>query len=427
MSNTTLAIEINAVTVGIAIAVFIIGVLIGWLVAWVRQQAVVNRLTAELYAAKTRHDDYLSSLEHRFAALSDDALASNSKTFLDLARLNFARFQEQTRSDREMGEQQFRGLVEPLEDALYRSDQQIRQFEQQRQATTSQLGEQLRSLGEEHHRLRQQTQQLTQALRRPEVRGRWGETTLHRLLELSGLQQHVDFSEQVTTKSGDSQSSQRPDCVIHLPSGRDIVIDAKTTLDAYLDAVSTDNETERRNHLKRHANQLRNQIRKLSDKQYWRDFELSVDFVIVFLPGEHLLTDAMDVDSTLLDEALKMRVIPATPLSLVALLRSIAFGWRQDKLVNSAREIQRAGQQLLEHLSTINTDLDSLGRGLNTAVNQYNRLGEAMQRDVLQSMNTLVELGIDSTVPKAGPRHAPPPVVRRDSSAANRSSPSVPS
>ena len=238
--------------------------------------------------------------------------------------------------------------------------------------------------------LRRETQSLSTALRKPQVRGRWGEMHLRRTVELAGLVDRCDFAEQVRLDDG----ARRPDLVVNLVGNRRIVVDAKVPLDAYLDATSTDDEAEHRRHLRRHAAQLRAHIDGLASKQYWRSLEESPEFVVLFVPAESFLAAALETDGTLIEYAATRQVVLATPTTLIALLRTVAHGWRHEVLADQAREIHRLGRELHARLSGLNGHLDQLGRSLNAAVGHFNQTVGSLESRVLVTARRFGELGV---------------------------------
>jgi DNA recombination protein RmuC len=270
-------------------------------------------------------------------------------------------------------------------------------MEAERREAQGALTRQLEMLAESHRLLQGETRNLVQALRRPEVRGQWGEMTLRRLAELAGMVDHCDFLEQ---QSVDAEAGRlRPDMVIRLPDRRDIVVDAKTPLDAYLTAVEASDEQTRKTQLERHARNVRQRVRELAGKAYWNQFSDSPDFVVLFIPGEQFLAAALEIDHKLLEEALAQQVILATPGSFVALLRAVAYGWRQEALAKNAEVIREIGQDLYTRLTTFSEHLAKLGRSLDSSVDSFNRAVGSFDNRVLPGARRFVELGIQTRKP----------------------------
>ncbi|HPU13651.1 MAG TPA: DNA recombination protein RmuC [Aeromicrobium sp.] len=290
--------------------------------------------------------------------------------------------------------------VEPVRESLDRFDSRLRDLESSRIQWHAQLREQVESVRTTSESLRVETASLANALRRPEVRGRWGELHLQRTVELAGLTEHCDFNTQVTTDDG----SLRPDMVIRLAGGRSIVLDSKVPLDAFLDATAsaTTTEAERAEqaaHLQRHARQLRGHVDQLAAKAYWRQFDSTPEFVILFVPGESFLAAALEADSGLLEHAAGRRVILASPTTLIALLRTVAHGWTQDALAENAREIHQVARELYERLGTVTGHIDRLGSSLGRAVQSYNDTVGSVESRLLVSARRLHDLKVDETPP----------------------------
>jgi DNA recombination protein RmuC len=261
-------------------------------------------------------------------------------------------------------------------------------------------------MAESHRLLQTETRNLVQALRRPEVRGQWGELTLKRLAELAGMVEHCDFQQQASTQTDNGQ--QRPDMVVRMPDKREIVVDAKTPLDAYLSAVECGDDNERKGHLEHHTRNVRARIRELSGKAYWRQFRFSPEFVVLFIPGDQFLSAALEIDHTLLEEALSKNVILATPTSFVALLRAIAYGWRQEALAENADTIREVGQDMYDRLITFAEHLSKLGRNLDNSVEHFNKAVGSFDSRVLPGARKFVDMGIDA---RKDPPH--PAIIER--------------
>ncbi len=282
------------------------------------------------------------------------------------------------------------GVVDQAEvmQGLDRLSDQMHDLDRQRASWQGQLNEQVLDMRHASEGLRRETQSLSTALRKPQVRGRWGELHLRRAVELAGLVDRCDFSEQVRLDDG----ARRPDLVVRLVGGRCVVVDAKVPLDAYLDATSTDDEDDHRRHLVRHAGQLRTHIDTLGAKRYWRSLEESPEFVVLFVPAESFLAAALETDPSLIEYAAARQVVLATPTTLIALLRTVAHGWTHEAMADQAREIHRLGRELHERLSSMNGHLDQIGRSLNAAVGHYNQTVGSLETRVLVSSRRLGDL-----------------------------------
>ena len=335
-----------------------------------------------------------ATIRESFASMATAALRNNNEQFLHLARENLGAFQARADSELEKREQAVESLVKPIREALDKNEQQVRRMEAERREAQGALTRQLEMISESHRLLQGETRNLVQALRRPEVRGQWGEMTLKRLAELAGMVDHCDFYEQ---ESVDTDAGRlRPDMIIRLPDRRDIVVDAKTPLDAYLSAVEATDDAVRKTQLQRHARNVRQRVRELAGKAYWNQFTDSPDFVVLFIPGEQFLAAALEIDHKLLEESLTQHVILATPSSFVALLRAVAYGWRQEALAKNAEIIREIGQELYTRLATFGEHLAKLGRSLDSSVESFNKAVGSFDTRVLPGARRFVELGIDT-------------------------------
>lgn len=325
-----------------------------------------------------------------FGQLAKEQLSHNTETFLRLAQEKLAG--QQQRADHQLAarQQAVEAMVKPIGDALAATERQVKAMEHARQEAYGGIKAQLAAMAEGQEALKTETRQLVTALRRPEVRGQWGEITLRRLVELAGMVEHCDFVEQSAEASG----TLRPDLVVHMPDGRQLIVDVKTPLDAYLDATEASTE-EQRNHLVRHAMNVAQRIRELASKRYWSQFERSPDFVILFIPGDQFLTAALSERPGLLDDALRQQVILATPTSLVALLKAVAYGWQQQQVSENAQEIKQRGVELYERLTVFAAHLEKLGERLGGSVEAYNRAIGSLERNVLSSARRFTALGVN--------------------------------
>jgi DNA recombination protein RmuC len=388
------------------------GLLLGALLAWLGMQRRLIALRARIDAMKlveSERDRAFTEarrqLADSFSALSGEALRRNSESFLRLAESKLQHLERE--SEHRLGERQraVEALVAPIREALDKTREQIQAVERSRHEAYGSLGRHLETMTRDQQSLRAETANLVKALRRPEVRGRWGEMTLRRLVELAGMVEHCDFHEQVS-QDGDS-GRRRPDMVVSLPNGRSLIIDAKSPLDAYVDAVEAVEDDARRAALTRHARQLRRQVQQLADKSYWQQCPGTPDFVVLFIPGDHFLSAALDQDAALLEDALRQQIILATPTTLVALLRAVAHGWREERLAANAAEIRQLGEQLQTRLARFTDHLTKLGRSLGSSVDHYNRAVGSLQRQVMPSARRFSELGVDGGHEPAAPEPLP--------------------
>ena len=344
-----------------------------------------------------------SQLKDTFNAMATEALNSNNEQFLRLAKESLGQFHIKAEGELEKREKAVENLVRPIRDALEKTEKQVERMESGRQQAHGALTKHLETMAESHRLLQSETRNLVQALRRPEVRGQWGELTLKRLAELAGMVEHCDFQEQASVQTDNGQ--QRPDMIVRMPDKREIIVDAKTPLDAYLSAVEAVSDEERKTRLQQHARNVRARIKELSSKSYWQQFRHSPDFVVLFIPGDQFLSAALDVDHTLIEDALSQNVILATPTSFVALLRAIAYGWRQEVLAENAEVIREVGQDLYGRLATFAEHLSRLGRSLDSSVSAYNKAISSYDSRILPGAKKFTELGV--TARKEPPRLEP--------------------
>lgn len=378
------------------------GVLITWLIVRGRQQRA--RDTIEQLETRIKDQDALQTerdsayeaattrLATAFSDLSNQSLKANSETFLRLAKENLGAQQERAKNDLSAREQAVENLVKPIRDALQQSQKQISELEKSRSEAYGGIKSQLELMQSGQKSLAQETQNLVNALRRPEVRGRWGEITLRRLVELAGMVEHCDFQEQVHTSS--EETAIRPDMIVRMPDQRELVVDVKTPLDAYLEAVEAKDDAQRQLGLDRHARNVRSHIRMLASKTYWKQFEKSPEFVILFIPGDQFLSAALNEDPELIEYALSEQIILATPTSFVALLKAVAYGWRQLSLAENAGQIRTLAEDLYGRLSTFVGHMNKVGKQLASSVENYNRAVGSLERKVLPGARKFVELGI---------------------------------
>lgn len=396
----------NPLNLQIAGAGLATGVFLGVLVCWLIMRGRRNRQQRDIEALQSRvkTQDVLQleresafeaasgRLARAFSDLANQSLKSNSENFLRLAEQNLGSHQEKAKRELSEREQAVENLVKPIREALQQSQRQISELEKARSEAYGNIRSQLESMQLSQKTLAQETQNLVNALRRPQVRGRWGEITLRRLVELAGMVEHCDFQEQVHT-SGDDKII-RPDMIVRMPDNRELVVDVKTPLEAYLEAVEAKDDVQRQLGLKRHARNLREHVRNLSSKTYWEQFSRSPEFVILFIPGDQFLSAALNEDPDLIEYALSRQIILATPTSFVALLKAVAYGWRQLALADNAEEIRGLAEDLYGRLTAFVGHLNRVGRQLASSVENYNRAVGSLERKVLPGARKFVELGI---------------------------------
>ena len=334
----------------------------------------------------------LQRLRTGFDAVAGQALRGNNEVFLQLARQVLGQQQEHSLRDLSDREKAVESMLAPVREALQKTQEQIARIEKERAESFGALRASLENVALGQASLQRETRNLVTALRRPEVRGRWGEMTLRRLAELAGMVERCDFVEQVHTP-GEDQAI-RPDMVVNMPDGRQIVVDVKTPLDAYLTAIEATSEDERAAALRKHAAGVQERVRQLAQKAYWAQFTQSPDFVVLFIPGDQFLSAAVAEAPTLLEDAIRQHVIVATPTSFVALLKAVAYGWRQNALAENALRIQELGEETYKRLVTFTSHLARVGRTLGQSVEAYNAAVGSLERQVLPGARKFTDLGL---------------------------------
>ena len=365
------------------------------------QEAELSKATSEAFLASERErlrekekliEEARTQLSAEFSEHAAQALRTSNEVFLDLATQKFSTLRGEAEGDLKQRRTEVEALVKPLAEALTRYEGHLQSIEGERQRAYGDLQGLLKGIGETQDLLRRETANLVSALRRPHVRSRWGELTLRRAAELAGMAKHCDFAEQPTVNTEDGRY-RRPDMVVHMPGGLSVPVDSKVPLDAYLDAVEANTDEERNSALTLHAKHVRSHVDQLSSKVYWEGLDAAPEFTVLFLPGEPFFSAAVDRDLSLVEHAIENRVLIATPVTLIALLKAAAYGWRQEAVAANAREISEAGKEVYERVSIFWDHFSKLRAGLDDAVDAFNKTLGSLKSRLLPSVRKFRELG----------------------------------
>ncbi len=344
------------------------------------------------YAVRVKEQEEM--IEKKFKALASDVLGENSKRFLNLVSERFEK--HKTSADEDLGKRriEIERLVKPIDEGLVKLERKIGEIEKEREGAYSAVTEQVKNLAQGQTNLRSETGRLAQALQQPKTRGRWGEYQLRKVLEMAGMTEHVDFDEQKTVGGEDGRL--RPDVIVHLPGGKSVIVDAKTSLEGYLAAVEADNEEDRKRHMDAHVRHVHDHVRKLASKEYWKELPVTLDFVVMFIPGEAFYAAAIENDPKLFEQAFEKKVLICSPTIFIALAKAIAYGWEQQKFAENMQKVKHLARELYDRIKVFGEHMSGLGDSLDQAVKQYNKGVGSLEGRVLPAARKFKTLGVGS-------------------------------
>lgn len=361
----------------------------------VKAETEVEEIKKQLQNEKELLSEAESKLKNVFTALAGETLSKNTDDFLKLAKQSFETILAEAKGDISKKEEAVKNLVDPVSKSLEKFSEEIRKIELSRAEAYTKLETQIQNLASNELVLQQETRNLVNALRTPRITGKWGQIVLHRVVELSGMTEHIDFNQEVST-TDDEGAHKRPDMIVHLPNDRKVVVDAKASFNKYQDAINAETKESRDQLMSEHATNLKNHVDGLESKNYWKEFN-SLEFVIMFIPGESFFSAALEQNPDLLEYAMMKKVIIATPTTLLALLRAISYGWNQEKLAKNALEISKIGSQIYDRLSTLADNFTKIGNSLKTVTSHFNATIGTLEGSVLPSARKIKELGVSTT------------------------------
>ncbi len=381
----TTLLSVTLLVSGCALGALLVGL-------WMRSRLVeldAARRLAELSASSAQNAP--GKMAETFQALADTALRSTQQSFLDSARSTLETVRVEMTGDLTQRQTAVETVVKPLAESLAKLESQLYEIESTRQRAFGGIEQQLQTMAQREVELQKETEKLVGALRSPQVRGRWGEITLRRVAELSGMAERCDFFEQETQETENGRI--RPDMIVKLPGDRTIVVDAKVPLTGYLDAVAATTDTDRRNALLRHSQQVAKHVEQLSGKTYWAEFQPAPEFVVLFLPGDPFFSAALENKPTLVEDAAQMKILVATPTTLIAILKGVAYGWRQEKLAKNAEEIRQLAAELFDRIVTLQSHFNDIGHSLGKSVESFNRCVASLESRLYPSLRRIRDLG----------------------------------